>query len=61
VVIDDAASPESDLTDGRGNHTILPQVLVDELEAGGFELVSRQDGGFDGVARRIAMTFRLAQ
>jgi SAM-dependent methyltransferase len=61
VVIDDAASSEDDLTDGRGNHTILPQVLVDELEAGGFELVSRQDGGFDGVTRRIAMTFRIAQ
>jgi predicted methyltransferase len=58
IVIDDAASPTADHTNGRYRHSILPDVLTEELTGAGFELVSREDGGFNGFSRRLAIVFR---
>jgi SAM-dependent methyltransferase len=58
IVIDDAGLPTDSHTNGRYGHTILPDVLAEELTEAGFELVSREDGGFNGFSRRLAMVFR---
>ena len=56
AVIDDAAQGDS-LVDGRGNHTILPETLIQEMVSSGFELVKREDK-WDGRERRFAVLLR---
>jgi SAM-dependent methyltransferase len=56
AVIDDAAEGDS-LVNGRGNHNILPEVLIDEMVASGFELVRREDK-WDGRESRFAVLLR---
>jgi protein-L-isoaspartate O-methyltransferase len=58
IVIDDAASPTASHTNGRYGHAILPDVLAEELTEAGFELVNRDDGGFNGFSSRLSMVFR---
>jgi SAM-dependent methyltransferase len=56
AVIDDAAEGDS-LVNGRGNHAILPEVLVEEMVMSGFELVKREDN-WDGRETRFAVLLR---
>jgi protein-L-isoaspartate O-methyltransferase len=57
VVLIDALAEEENLTNGRGNHTILPDVLIEELVGAGFELVKRTDA-YDGHDNRFAVVVR---
>jgi SAM-dependent methyltransferase len=56
AVIDDRAEGDS-LVNGRGNHTIQPEVLIEEMVASGFELLKREDN-WDGRERRFAALLR---
>jgi ubiquinone/menaquinone biosynthesis C-methylase UbiE len=56
VVIDDRAQGDS-LANGRGNHTILPETLIQEMVSSGFELLKREDK-WDGRERRFAVLLR---
>jgi hypothetical protein len=56
-VLIDALAEEENLTNGRGNHTILPDVLIEELVGAGFELVKRTDA-YDGHDNRFAVVVR---
>lgn len=56
AVIDDAAQGDG-LVNGRGNHTILPETLIEEMVTSGFELVEREDK-WDGRSRRFAVLLR---
>ena len=50
--------PEGDsLVNGRGNHTILPEMVIQEMVSSGFELVRREDK-WDGRERRFAVLLR---
>lgn len=44
-VVDGMASGEN-LKNGRGDHAIRPEVLIEEMVSAGFELVSRKDGWY---------------
>lgn len=56
AVIDDAAAGDS-LVNGRGNHTIVPETLIEEMVASGFELLRREDK-WDGRESRFAVLLR---
>lgn len=56
AVIDDAAQGDS-LANGRGNHTILPETLIQEMVGSGFELLKRENK-WDGRERRFAVLLR---
>jgi SAM-dependent methyltransferase len=53
IVVIDAVAEGSNLQNGRGNHTIVPDVLIEEMVAAGFALVSRIDA-YNGFANRFA-------
>lgn len=57
VVVIDALAEGDSLVNGRGNHTILPDVLIEEMVASGFELVEREDK-WDGEDNRFAAVFK---
>ncbi len=54
IVVIDAVAEGSSLQNGRGNHTIVPDVLIEEMVAAGFALVSRIDA-YNGFANRFAV------
>jgi SAM-dependent methyltransferase len=57
VVVIDALAEGDSLVNGRGNHTILPDVVIEEMVASGFELVKREDK-WDGEDNRFGVVLR---
>ena len=57
VVVIDAIAEGDGLVNGRGNHTILPDVLIEEIVTSGFELLNRANN-YDGEDNRFAAVFR---
>jgi len=57
VLVIDALAEGDSLVNGRGNHTILPDVVVEEMVSSGFELVKREDK-WDGEDSRFAAVLK---
>jgi protein-L-isoaspartate O-methyltransferase len=57
IIVIDAAAEGENLRNGRGNHTIVPEVLIEEMVDSGFELVSKT-AEYDGYDNRFAVVLR---